>query len=325
MTIDTFNLLVCPVCKGSLLKCDGEIYRCSICENSAYPSHDGIIDFISSRLNPMNPEHRVIRANQELHDNLGIEYETDPLIKQQASSYSYARARDILTDFINGTCIGREPLLIDIGTGTGLMAEIARPFNVRMIGFDVSLGMLREARKKGYQVHMADAGNLPLPDSCVDIVTIDSVLHHLYDIPAALAEAYRILKPGGLLFTDWDPNGINNRIQRHPIYRFLLAASKAIRHKLAGRKETFSQEIYKLAEYQRFHGSIVPSELAMELKKCGFSNVTIIIHCNHRSVKKLDFFSMPVLSKLRVLVAFVLSFKLRKDILYDTILTLSKK
>ncbi len=46
---------------------------------------------------------------------------------------------------------------------------------------------------------VADAASLPLPDGSVDAVVARSVLIYLEDLPAALEEAARVLRPGGLL------------------------------------------------------------------------------------------------------------------------------
>jgi ubiquinone/menaquinone biosynthesis C-methylase UbiE len=48
-------------------------------------------------------------------------------------------------------------------------------------------------------LHAAHAERIPLPDASVDMVLCHQTLHHIVDQAAALAEVFRVLKPGGLL------------------------------------------------------------------------------------------------------------------------------
>ena len=59
--------------------------------------------------------------------------------------------------------------------------------------------MLARAAAKGLETLPGDARNLPLPDESADAVMLVSMLHHVEDPAAALAEARRILRPGGRL------------------------------------------------------------------------------------------------------------------------------
>ncbi len=104
--------------------------------------------------------------------------------------------------------------LLDVGTGTGRVLEILGPHVVRGTGIDSSREMLAVARaaleKAGLancQVRQADMYNLPFPADAVDLVTIHQVLHYADDPAAAVAEAARILRPGGrLLIVDFLPH-----------------------------------------------------------------------------------------------------------------------
>ena len=51
---------------------------------------------------------------------------------------------------------------------------------------------------------LADATNLPFIDAFADIVTLNATLHHCEDMEKVLAEAARLVKPGGLLITGHD-------------------------------------------------------------------------------------------------------------------------
>ncbi len=103
--------------------------------------------------------------------------------------------------------LGRRPLgqLVDIGTGTGRMIELFAPRAVHAIGIDRSSDMLRLARVKleaagiASSLRQGDMYALPLADGSADNVVIHQVLHYAHAPAAAIAEAARVLGPGGTL------------------------------------------------------------------------------------------------------------------------------
>jgi ArsR family transcriptional regulator len=103
--------------------------------------------------------------------------------------------------------LGKRPLgrLVDIGTGTGRMIELLGPRSSQAIGIDRSSEMLRLARVKleaaGIQssLRQGDMYALPLPDGAADNIVIHQVLHYAHSPAAAIAEAARVLAPGGTL------------------------------------------------------------------------------------------------------------------------------
>ena len=103
--------------------------------------------------------------------------------------------------------LGRRPLgqLVDIGTGTGRMLELFGPRAAAAIGIDRSSDMLRLARVKleaagiASSLRQGDMYALPLNDGCADTIVIHQVLHYAHSPAAAIAEAARVLGPGGTL------------------------------------------------------------------------------------------------------------------------------
>ena len=95
--------------------------------------------------------------------------------------------------------------LVDIGTGTGRMIELFGPKAALAIGIDRSSEMLRLARVKleaaGIQssLRQGDMYALPLADQMADSIIIHQVLHYAHSPAAAIAEAARVLAPGGTL------------------------------------------------------------------------------------------------------------------------------
>jgi ArsR family transcriptional regulator len=115
-----------------------------------------------------------------------------------------------ITRALKGCTIGR---LIDIGTGTGRMIELFGPEADSALGVDRSPEMLRVARAKladaGFaaELRQGDMYALPLEASSADTVIIHQVLHYAQQPAAVVAEAARILAPGGrLLIVDFAPH-----------------------------------------------------------------------------------------------------------------------
>ena len=103
------------------------------------------------------------------------------------------------------TALGHRPLgrLVDIGTGTGRMIELFGPRSTRAVGIDRSSEMLRLARVKleaagiSSSLRQGDMYALPLADRSADSIIIHQVLHYAHSPAAAIAEAARVLAPGG--------------------------------------------------------------------------------------------------------------------------------
>jgi demethylmenaquinone methyltransferase/2-methoxy-6-polyprenyl-1,4-benzoquinol methylase len=89
--------------------------------------------------------------------------------------------------------------LADVGGGTGNYARALRDEGWDPVVIDREPGMLARAAAKGLETIEADAQNLPLADESVDAVMLVSMLHHVEEPARALAEAQRILRPGGRL------------------------------------------------------------------------------------------------------------------------------
>ncbi|MBI5164663.1 MAG: metalloregulator ArsR/SmtB family transcription factor [Magnetospirillum sp.] len=113
--------------------------------------------------------------------------------------------------------------LVDMGTGTGRVLEVLAPYVERAVGIDLSREMLAVARanldRAGLShcmVRQGDIAQLPLPAGAADGVTIHQVLHYAADPAILVAEAARVLKPGGLLVVvDFAPHGLEPLRDQH--------------------------------------------------------------------------------------------------------------
>lgn len=100
---------------------------------------------------------------------------------------------------------GSRPRVLDGGCGTGRMSRRLAEQGCEVVGVDVSAGMLAMARRDGpgNPVHRAGLTALPFAEASFDGVLLWYSLIHVPDreLPLALGEAARVLRPGGLVLT----------------------------------------------------------------------------------------------------------------------------
>mgnify|MGYP006279686979 CR=1 FL=1 len=96
-------------------------------------------------------------------------------------------------------------IIVDIGCGPGNWHASLGGNPKVLIGVDISPGGLEMAQEIGYTPLLADVHNLPLISGFADLVVLNAALHHCEDMPKVLAEAARLVRSGGLLVADHDP------------------------------------------------------------------------------------------------------------------------
>jgi ArsR family transcriptional regulator len=140
--------------------------------------------------------------------------------QRQGADWDEMRALDLPASQVESAlmqCLPEAPIrrALDIGTGTGRLLELLAPRIDAGLGVDASRTMLALARVRlacpeysHLSVRLADMYALPLADGAFDLVLLHMVLHYA-DTPAqALAEAARVLAPGGrLIVVDLAPHG----------------------------------------------------------------------------------------------------------------------
>ena len=93
-------------------------------------------------------------------------------------------------------------ILVDIACGGGLLGPHVRRLGWHHVGVDLGEGATRTAAAHGLAVARGDATRLPLRDGCADVVVAGEVLEHVPDLEGVVAEACRVLRPGGTLVLD---------------------------------------------------------------------------------------------------------------------------
>jgi len=139
------------------------------------------------------------------------------LYDRGAASYDEIKQFDVVDDaralglpLARGLRSIRRPLVLDVATGTGrvpLTLLRSLEFEGSIIGLDISLGMLEEAKRKAAQYRervtwlRKDALDLPFVEEGFDAVCCVEALEFMSEPTQVLREMARVLRPGGLLLT----------------------------------------------------------------------------------------------------------------------------
>jgi SAM-dependent methyltransferase len=133
---------------------------------------------------------------------LDVQYRTDANLAVRQSIYAYQwPSIDLPKVVLDLAALRGDETVADIGCGNGVyLAELSRRGHAgRMLGVDLSAGMLRSARSRVADVALA-AGNaaaLPLADGACDVALAMHMLYHLPDPAAAVRELRRVTRRGG--------------------------------------------------------------------------------------------------------------------------------
>lgn len=135
----------------------------------------------------------------------------DAATQQRLSDVLEARGADpqqkaMRRSFLGDIDFPENSRVLEVGCGTGVLTRVLAqwPGVASVTGVDPATSLLNRARqlaKRLSNVHFqeADGRSLPFDDATFDVAVFDSTLSHVPDPKRALAEAFRVLRPGGLL------------------------------------------------------------------------------------------------------------------------------
>lgn len=162
--------------------------------------------------------------------------------------------------------------LLDLATGTGDLAfdALEHAGSLQVVGADFTVEMMRVGRRRPGADRIcwlgADALALPFADESFDAVIQGYLLRNLVDIPSALSEQYRVLRPGGRIVvletSPPPPSPVRPLVRAHMRYGIPLLSRLA-----SGSPQAYG---YLLATTARFRS---PDELVTLLTAAGFEQV----------------------------------------------------
>jgi SAM-dependent methyltransferase/uncharacterized protein YbaR (Trm112 family) len=310
---DLLGLIACPDCgRGGLLE-ETQMLRCSC--GQAFPVLEGIPRLLPRELResigpsgdriPALSEiaaqdasaSNVALANLAYHATAPEAYGDEPLASIGMFDPKGNAQRRLAEVVERIAAAGTADVLVDVGCGPGNVLRHATLRFRRPVGVDICVPMLKRAAQRGYRVLAGDAYRLPVESGVADAVTAFSFLHHLAEPQRFLAEAVRVLKPGGFFYSDWDPNGVTR--DRSALFR--AARDTVIRTMarmgIARAPRYYAPDIRPVAELAEFGwhrgDPLSGAGLAATLRKLGLADAHAVFHDDCPSLDRPHASTLP--------------------------------
>jgi 2-polyprenyl-3-methyl-5-hydroxy-6-metoxy-1,4-benzoquinol methylase len=103
--------------------------------------------------------------------------------------------------------------LLDVGCGNGSFLSTATESGWEALGVDPDPKAVAAARKLGFDVRQGSIDSFADMSSCFDVITLSHVIEHVHEPKQMIQSAYRLLKPGGVIYID-TPNMESNGAAR---------------------------------------------------------------------------------------------------------------
>ena len=200
-------------------------------ENATFKDKGSYLEF------PIRRKSEALKANEYYFDHA-----------EWAEEYlTYCHRDDLFKSRWNAaTGDWTDKIVVDIGCGPGNIYATLQGKPKHLIGVDIAQKSLELAGNLGYTAILADANNLPLKSEIADVVALNAALHHCENMDSVLKEAARLVKPGGILVTDHDPqlSGLD-----YKVFAKILWNARILIYRLIGRgfHKTSDQQKWGLA------------------------------------------------------------------------------
>ena len=219
----------------------------------------------------------VAKANQRFYDQIAEVY--DEVDRRRGADIDHTWVDGVLNNILEILASTKEEprefSFLDAASGSGFLAQRARNLFSRMTLLDISQNMLKRIDLPGTLKVCSDTRFIPAKESSFDVIGGFATLHHLKSPKNFFQESFRILRPGGVLYTDHDIESqfVNNFRPILWLYRKFFDHGKDY---LKYCPESNEQD-YFLSEFHGEKGLSGPN-LALQLTEAGFQIKEVVYH-----------------------------------------------
>ncbi len=178
--------------------------------------------------------------------------------------------------------------ILDVAAGTGTSSVALARSGAEVIALDFSSGMVAEGRRKHKKIEFVegDAEKLPFPDNQFDAVTISFGLRNVNEPKVALAEMYRVLKPGGrVVVCEFSKPPI--AIFRAGYWAYLQYAMPIIADRMSSNPAAYTYLAQSIKEWPD-QGQLSHWIRGVGFTRVAYRNLTGGIVALHRGLKPVD-------------------------------------
>ena len=219
----------------------------------------------------------VATANQRFYDQIAEIY--DEVDRRRGDHIDHNWVDEVFNNILEILASSKEEVselsFLDAASGSGFLAQRARKFFPRMTLLDISRNMLKRIDLPGTLKICSDTCFIPAKESSFDVIGGFATLHHLKSPKKFFQESYRVLRPGGIIYTDHDIESqfVKNFRPMLWLYRKFFDHGKDYLKQCPESSELD----YLLSEYHGEEGLSGP-KLAEQLSEAGFQIREIVYH-----------------------------------------------